>query len=100
MNESEQAQGIAEIKERHNVADRIRKRGDAHILTPLEFTEAHVDRYYLLEIVDSQAQKIKEARLWAANLREALQVGINEAAKELGDKNLYEIKGKFPWEKP
>lgn len=59
MNESEQAQAIAEIKYRHKDTQEGIESGLMRIGMPTAIC-AHNDRANLLEIVDSQAQKIAE----------------------------------------
>jgi transposase len=56
--EAQQAQTIAQIASRHKYQDSVRRTKLAHE-TGI-FDMCHRDRELLLEIVDSQAQKIKE----------------------------------------
>ncbi len=71
MNESEQAQAIANIRARHTVPDIDTGRGG-----PI----AHPDCVALLEIVDSQAQKI--ATLTQCNETQATQIARQFRAKQ------------------
>jgi hypothetical protein len=59
MSESEQAQTIAEIRKRHLSIQEGIELGTMRIGMPTAIV-GHNDRAALLEIVDSQAQKIKE----------------------------------------
>ena len=81
MNESEQAQTITQIRENHKFAMREKRNNR-------EMTQAQADRGVLLEIVDSQAQKIAqlteerdEQTATAYRLGSEAQQHISEARK-------------------
>lgn len=84
--ESEQAQAIAEIKHNQGLRTEL-----------CNFNGAYVDCQKLLEIVDSQAQKLAEARQAAEVLRARYTARIagDSQAKHYERADLL-----FPWEKP
>ena len=93
MNESEQAQAIAEIRAAHDL--------DMHFVGNLEDTvilQLLCHRKDLLEIVDSQAQKITEARAEAEKWRQAT-IGYKYGNQWTQEGFALNESEKLPWEK-
>ena len=86
--EAQQAQTIAGIRKRHEI--------DSADFDLMSVDELFKDRATLLEIVDSQAQKIAEARMEARSWRHK---AFGEPTSKLIVESMI-AENSFPWEKP